>query len=158
MTLLSDLYGAGSGGGGGFSTCVIARVDTKDDDVTGDGTYYNLTGSSWTEIEDNNNDFSNGTFTAPATGVYQISGVIGLSGITSSHTLGQIIVGIAGSTYAPWNFNPYSMVTGIMLNVPFSYSYNMDADDTCTVRVKLSGGTKVVDIRTDTTFFVSRLL
>jgi hypothetical protein len=55
-------------------------------DITGDGTIYSLTGDIWTEVVDNTNSFSNGTFTAPSDGVYLFSGTFYITGLTSSHT------------------------------------------------------------------------
>jgi hypothetical protein len=47
-----------------------AYVSSKQDNVTGDDTAYNITGAIWTEVSDIGNCFSNGTFTAPVTGRY----------------------------------------------------------------------------------------
>ena len=123
-----------------------AYKDATASDVTGDGTTYTCTYA--TEIFDQNSDFDGtSTFTAPVTGRYFFWGLMNLTGLTSSHVTGQIQIVTSNRTYETNVFNPYSTQSGSgYYSMSFSAFADMDAADTATFAVTISGGTKVVDV------------
>ena len=56
--------------------CFRAKLTSNQNNVTGNGTSYNITGAIWTEDFDLNGDFSNGTFTAPVNGHYYLAATV----------------------------------------------------------------------------------
>lgn len=115
-------------------------------DVTGDGTTYSLANFN-TEIFDQNNDFAANTFTAPVTGRYLLNCSIMFSGLTASHTNGLISIITSNRTYASYINNFANLRTSSdQAATTFTAIVDMDAADTATIEVVISGGTKVVDI------------
>lgn len=109
---------------------------------TGDGTAYTLIFD--TERFDQNNDFDGtSTFTAPVTGKYYLNVCVLTQEVTATMaaTL-QIITSNATYTYGN------AAATAMTGNYPMQFSVlaDMDAGDTATCVITLSGGTKVVDI------------
>ncbi len=114
-------------------------------DVTGDGTAYTVL---WpTGIYDQNSDFSSNTFTAPVTGRYLLSAHVFVRGLTSSHTPIVLSIVTSNREYRCTYVGGTSTLTGIPLSV--TAIADMDAADTATTVVTVSGGTKVVDIDND---------
>ncbi len=108
-------------------------------DVTGDGTNYTLL---WDlEIFDVGGNLTTGVFTAPVTGRYLLSynilvqQAVATMGRTSAFVTSNRIIRCTSDGQFTGN-NEYS--TCVICD--------MDASDTCTVTVALSGGTKVVDV------------
>ena len=121
------------------SAFLVATTSTVADQ-TGDGTEYTL--SLGTEIFDQGGDFATTTFTAPVSGRYFLSFIIGMGGVTDSditEALAKIIT--SNRTYEVIFLNPYpgKRISGSTL-------CDMDASDTATVSITCSNGTKVVDI------------
>jgi hypothetical protein len=56
--------------------CFRGRLTANQNNVTGAGTAYDITGAIWTEDFDLNGDFSNGTFTAPVNGHYYLAATV----------------------------------------------------------------------------------
>lgn len=113
-------------------------------DVTGDGTVYTVVWGN--EIRDAASNFASNTFTAPITGQYGLQAAVLLRQITTSYT--SFIISIVTSnreyrqTYiGTTNFN----------SLPLSVSCyaDMDAGDTATVTITVSGSTKVIDVDND---------
>lgn len=136
-----------------------AYVSSKQNDVTGDDTAYNITGAIWTEIEDIGNCFSNGTFTAPVTGRYLFSGCVALASancdkfdvflVTTDKTV--IISPIANSlNVTNWSY----------LRIPFCQIMDLDASDTAYLRVQtnFASPSKITDIAGSNTRFYGYLL
>lgn len=112
--------------------------------VTGDGTAYTVLFP--TERFDVGGNFASPTYTAPITGKYLHTLAIEIRGLTGSHT--DLIVTIVTSNreYGMVRLNPSAIaVSGIMVFNGTMYA-DMDAADTATIRLTVSGGTKVVDI------------
>jgi hypothetical protein len=122
-------------------SCLVTPVDGGIANATGDGTVYTIVYG--TEIFDQGADFSSTTFTAPVTGRYQISGQVGVSNLGSSHTTAIVKIITSNRTYEQ-EFNPYAIQSGTIAVFPFSMIADLDASDTVTVTVQVSGGTKVV--------------
>ncbi len=133
-----------------------AELTSQQANVTGDGTAYDVTGAIWTEIADQNADFSNGTYTAPVAGPHRFTFMPQLSGLTSSHTTLLLALVTSNRTYTLFRANGANLRSGLFNDFfgAFSKQADMDLGDTAVVRITVSGGTKVVDLEgpTDTYF------
>ena len=129
--------------------------------VTGDNTDYNLLFTN--EIVDRNADYGSSLFTAPVTGLYQLSASLFLTGIAANHTSvfvsivtsnrRQNIVGVDGGATDPADSGE--------LYLNGSALFDMDANDTAKIAIDVRGGSKVVDIAGGTdsaTFFSGALI
>jgi len=116
--------------------------------VTGDGTAYTLGSSvALTEVYDQNSDFNtNGTYTAPVTGIAQFGGSITLLQIGAAHTDMYVLIQASNRTLTSTEVNAtnYANPSGTA-NIPFCCNVDMDAADTCTFSITVLNGTKVVD-------------
>ena len=129
----------------------LARGATQSN-VTGDGTAYTITFAA-AEVFDRGGNFASPTFTAPVTGIYQFGFDIALRGITSSHTSSQMKLVTSNRTYQ-WSLDLASVVD-VGGSGAYDHSHSMladmDASDTCTLTITVSGGSKVVDVEAATT-------
>jgi len=126
-----------------------AYLATDDTDVTGDGTVYTLGGATaLTEVFDQGSDFNtNGTFTSPITGRYQLAFGIKIFDLTTSHTTGKMQIVTSNRTYESNVFNFGAIKGGNdQTGMSMSVFADMDASDTATCTITISNGTKVVDI------------
>ena len=106
-----------------------------------------------TEIFDNNADFASNTFTAPVTGKYQFNCSLYFTGIDTDTTFYQLYITTS-------NRNHLSIIAGNGFAADPSYhSMNhsvltdMDASDTCYIRLQVStGGAATADLTTQTRF------
>jgi len=123
----------------------LAYLGSSDNNVTGAGTAYTLgTNVAFTEVYDIGSDFNtNGTFTAPVTGKYQINYSVLYQNMTASATLINTRVVTSNRSYqfvVDPNGTPQ---TGTSISV----IADMDASDTCTFVVRVVGeASDVVDI------------
>lgn len=119
---------------------------------TGDGTGYFLLGDFWTQIIDNLGDFSEGTFTAPVSGLYLLSGYIRLHGINVAHTRASLGLITSNRNYFVWLLN----VGAIQVNAYYYSSFftlaDMDVDDVARLKLEVFNGLKTVDVITPTVF------
>jgi len=115
-------------------------------DVSGDGTAYTIVYA--TEIFDQNADFDGtSTFTAPVTGRYHFDVVTALAQLASGHTVASMNIVASNRTVNVAYCNPYAMAGGgTDLNLVGSILVDMDASDTCTVSVTVTGAAKAVDV------------
>jgi len=131
----------------------LAYINTLQENKTGDGTDYNITGAFWTESFDQGNNFLDGTFTAPNTGKYLLSATLILVGITADHT--QLLFWIHTSNR---NFNVFKCNSAAIKDsggfIVFSVAItvDMDVNDTAYLMIDVRNGTKVVDIYNDMIF------
>lgn len=112
-------------------------------DQTGDGTTYQLGTNALTELFDIGSNFNtNGTFTAPVTGIYLFCYGTLLQQLVTANTVILTLVA-DGITYRYGNTG-----TSFTGNQPFSDSriVQMTAGSTAVVTIQASGGTKTVDI------------
>lgn len=115
-------------------------------DQTGDTTAYTVAFD--TEEFDVGSNFASNTFTAPVTGNYRLTAYVYLQGLTSSHTTGDLAFVTSDSRNYFLASGPFGtqrdannelMIGGTMV-VPLT------AGQSVTVRLRVNGGTKVVDI------------
>ena len=112
--------------------------------VTGDETQYQVTFG--TENVDRNGDFNtNGTFTAPVTGLYLLSANVSGGGF-SSHTRMLNFIVTSNRTYIATSENLANTKIGTSFGFNVSCLADMDANDTAIVQVRIDGGSKVIDI------------
>ena len=112
--------------------------------ITGDGTAYTILYP--TERFDVGANYSSPDYTAPITGKYIITLSIEVRGLASDHT--DLICNIVTSnrTYNVTRLNPSAIAVSGIMNFSGSMYCDMDAADTATTTLKVSGGSKVVDI------------
>jgi len=115
--------------------------------ATGDGTAYTVVFA--TETFDINSDFDGtSTFTAPVTGKYKLCSNILYKDIGASHNDAYIEIVTSNRTYRSLTCEPSVLdQSSTQLNPgQISVLCDMDASDTATIRVKVSGSTKTVDV------------
>jgi hypothetical protein len=120
--------------------------------ITGDSTVYTITGAIWTEVFDQGNDLSNGTFTAPVTGRYLFSALVYMAGILNTHLLGVATIVTSNRNYQLAFCPYYSAYGGAILAVEITSVCDMDASDTAYITFAIGGGAKVVDLKVNTRF------
>tara|TARA_B110000858_G_C17675711_1_gene414100 strand:- start:63 stop:914 length:852 start_codon:yes stop_codon:yes gene_type:complete len=106
-----------------------------------------------TEIFDNNADFASHTFTAPVTGKYQFNCSLYFTGIDTDTNFYQLYITTSNRSHL-------SIVSGDGFNADPSYHTinhsvltDMDANDTCYIRLQISGGgAATADLTTQTRF------
>jgi len=113
--------------------------------VTGDGTTYTMVYAN--EIYDQNSDFDGtSTFTAPVTGRYLFCASIVLGELSASFTAGSMRIVTSNRTITADSANYGAERSGSnILIISVSHMVDMDAADTCTIDVTVSGSTKTVD-------------
>jgi len=114
--------------------------------VTGDGTAFNVTYGQ--ERFDLGGDFSSPTFIAPVTGKYLLNAFVLRNDLTSSHVDEEMYITTSNRVYKLF-CNPYAQIFGgsdQWNGTKISILCDMDASDTATLYIDISGGTKVVDI------------
>ncbi len=121
-----------------------AFLGTTDTDETGDGTDFQIgSGNALTERFDQNSDFNtDGTFTAPVTGQYQLNFMILYLGLDGAHDPGVQLVTSNETYFYGESSNPSAG------NFPMAFSMitDMDESDTAVFIADVTGGAKVVDI------------
>jgi hypothetical protein len=130
------------------SAAFQAYLTTTQSEVTGDDTDYNVTGAIWTEVFDTGSCFSNGTFTAPATGIYLFAGVIQIDDFTIDFKSLIIRLITSVGNYRIWHGNPGGAADlgGYSYSFPFSIVIPLSATNTVYIHVRASGGSKIVDV------------
>lgn len=124
--------------------CFSAYLNTGVTNKTGDGTRYTVLFD--TVSFDNTTSYATGTglFTVPVTGHYIFMTSLVISGLTSSHTTGQIFINYPMDNVYQ---NFYNMSSGGLLNIqtvtPILY---LTATTTIGVALTVSGGTKAVSL------------
>jgi len=126
-----------------FSAYVTAQAN----DVTGDGTAYSVINYTQ-DYESGGNVFgaASGIYTAPFSGRHMIFGNVHLGQLTSSHVSAELEI-VTNSKTIHVEFNPYALSNSGEAMYSIQSICNMAAGDTAYLRVKVSGGTKVVDIK-----------
>lgn len=105
------------------------------------------------EIFDQGGDFSSNTFTAPVTGRYFLGFSIELTNIDSAATNYELQLTMSNRNIA-YAFDPRQFagdITGVW-NISLSGVWDMDANDTATIRYTQSSGSAQTDINTGSSF------
>lgn len=134
-----------------------ASINTAQLNVTGDATVFSLTGAFWTELLDHLGNFSNGTFTAPITGLYLLTGLVYITGLLATHTTGSLDVYTSNRAYTLYYENFAARISGDILFLSFSIIVDMDSTDIAYLNLTVFSGAKVVDVQ-PTTYFSGVLL
>ena len=145
-------YAAAGADGAGVSS-FFSGFTSANNNITGDATYWNATSAAWTDLYNVGSDFNSGTYTAPQTGKYLLWGQWYMSGFTSSHNDLMCRLNTSNRTYRPILIHPWAIrpaATAVTIN--WSIIADMDISDTATIDIKVSGGTKVVDLHGDGTY------
>jgi len=118
-------------------------------DVTGDGTVYSMNTAIYAEIIDQGGNFSNGVFTAPVTAPVLFCGILRLNGLAIANT--ELFFGLVTSnrTYSGIIRNNAFDTFGENGGQSFSIIADMDVNDTAYFTLQVIGGTKIVDISSD---------
>jgi hypothetical protein len=113
--------------------------------VTGDDTMYSIAGT-WSEITDQNADFSSGIFTAPVTGTYIFYCNISISGLSAAFDVVRCYLQTSNRNHR-YYYNGFAYVTSwpIALHNGVIIA-DMDASDTAQMKVCVAGGTKVIEV------------
>lgn len=113
--------------------------------VTGDGTNFDITFN--TVDYDIGGGFASPNYTLPQDGTYLFNASIVLTGLTSSHTSGQIYMkSSTGETQYGMRFNPWAMSDGGNVAIEANGQFKGSAGDQISLTVQVSNGTKVVNI------------
>jgi len=125
----------------------IARRTSNQNDVTGDGTVFVPTFTA--EPFDTNNNFSDPTFTAPVTGKYYFSVATTFTQIIAAMLTGTTKLITSNRTYTKhWNpFSAYTDTGSLNSSGQLFVIADMDAADTASISVTISGSTKTADFR-----------
>tara|TARA_E500000178_G_C16784977_1_gene645371 strand:+ start:38 stop:667 length:630 start_codon:yes stop_codon:yes gene_type:complete len=105
-----------------------------------------------TERFDNNQDFASDTFTAPVTGKYQLNLIMYVRDMPYDANYVETYIITSNRTYYlivdPSSFDQvqsyYTFDAGVLAD--------MDANDTCVIKVRQSGGTQQMDVSTASNF------
>jgi hypothetical protein len=141
-------------------TLATAYVNANVNNQTGDGTVYTIIFNSTVINQGSAFNTGTGTFTAPITANYLISGSVGIGNLGALHTAGIISIISTGNTFETAAFNYGAMrdannnlvlpIAGIV--VP------MTANDTLIIKVTVAGSTKTVGVLDANTTWVSVML
>ena len=122
-----------------------AYNNTSVANVTGDGTNFDITFN--TVDYDIGGGFASPNYTLPQDGTYLFNASIVLTGLTSSHTSGQIYMkSSTGETQYGMRFNPWEMSDGGNVAIETNGQFKGSAGDQISLTVQVSNGTKVVNI------------
>ena len=126
--------------------------------VTNSGAQDNITANTTvtitfdSEIFDQNDDFSSNTFTAPVAGRYYLQFRLNLGSTDQDTNNFQAQIAASNRTYS-FNFDHGALDQDAENHtINGSTLMDMDASDTCTIRVYQSGGANQVDVSSSSTF------
>ena len=80
-----------------------------------------------------------------------------LGGLTTSHTSGQIDI-VANNKTITQEFNPFAVSVSGEASFNLQWICQMDAGHTAEIRVRVNGGTKVVDVKPSQTQFAAHFV
>lgn len=128
-------------------TPCVSFINTTASNVTGDGTTYTV--SATTTYFDQNSDFNGTTtFTAPVTGKFLFSyGMSSLNWTNQTAQFGAIVTSNQTYNSMYYGFGEYG--TSEQMNFNMAILADMDASDTATFQYTVSGGDKIIDLRTN---------
>jgi len=122
----------------------FVRVPATISNVTGGGTNYTIVFA--TEVFDQNGDFDGtSTFTAPVTGRYRLSFLLGITAVTSAYNVATYELSTSNREISQYN-NPWAVFGTSVSSFNESLLLDMDANDTAVCKVAVSGGSDILDI------------
>ena len=124
--------------------------------VTGDGTLYTMVFG--TEIYDQGNNFATSTFTAPVTGRYLLTSIIGYQGVLAGHDTAYIQLVTSNRTMTVLHQNIGVRIANDTTALQMNTFADMDAGDTAVIKFAVSGSTKVIDTLLDVASFSGALI
>jgi hypothetical protein len=130
----------------------LAILPTQVSNVTGDGTVFTLgTTTALTKIFDQANNFATGTFTAPVTGRYMLTCAVAVGGVVAGLVNVTVSMVTSNRTYLIYTANAANVANNFgSIQITGSVLADLDAADTYTVTLSVTGGSKVVDILSTT--------
>lgn len=128
-----------------LQSAFLAILSTNPTNVTGDGTAYTVICD--TEIYDQNADYNNatGVFTAPVTGRYNFSYIVTATGMVAQ-TAFTMRCAASNRTMRGISVNPINVFVGGVMTLNMSFDVDMDAADTISAVIVISGSTKTVGL------------
>ena len=148
-----------------LTPCFAAFMTTTQTNITGDGTQATVIFD--TELFDQNADYNaaTGIFTAPVTGRYSFKAGVRYVDVTAAFTWQRFLLVTSNRTWDQGYTNPgatfATSISPSSLGQQFSAYVDMDASDTASMDVNMSGGTKIIDAGGDatniSTFFTGKL-
>jgi len=129
---------------------VLAYVHTPISNVTGDGTAYQVIFDSVPYQQGTNYNSGTGTFTVPVAGLYQVTGMITLTGLSASFTSAELNILSNAGTFSRQLFNPGLIRdSGNNLSIVFSGIDQYAVGNTIYIQITVNGGTKSVGLKPD---------
>lgn len=120
----------------GSPSAFLAYRTSDDANATGNGATSAI--NFPTEVFDVASEFSSGTFTAAQSGKYRLTAAVQIADLTTAMTGHQINIITSNRTYSKvMYFNP---ISGGAITLDLNVLADMDAADTATVSVTISGG------------------
>jgi hypothetical protein len=114
--------------------------------VTGNGATYTILFNNVVFDQNSNFTGASGTFTAPKTGIYNLSVQIAISGLLVAHNNAYFNLVTTSASYLFYNCNPYAISNSGSAGLVGSVTVNMTAGNTATVALYVASGTKVINI------------
>ena len=121
----------------------LAALSANAADQTGDGTQYTIICDNEIFDQGGNYDPTSGVFTAPVTGRYYLSGVVVVGDVAVGHTSMTLRLNTSNRTYN--NQRTFTSDTGFQ-PINIGGVFDMDAGDTASISIQVSGSTKTVDV------------
>lgn len=127
-----------------------AYINATQSNLTGDGTYVDITGGFFTELRDDGGDFLNGTMTGRKSGMYKSTAQFIINGVQPDHTFGDLNIVTSLGTFTLNQINPAAVRTipGVVNTVCLfgNATFPMIAGDTAKWQFSVSGTNKTVNI------------
>ena len=124
--------------------------------VTGDGTLYTMVFG--TEIYDQGNNFATSTFTAPVTGRYLLTSIVGYQGVLVGHDTHYMQIVTSNRTMTVSHQNIGTRIANDTTHLQMNTFADMDSGDTAVIKFAVSGSTKVIDTLLDVASFSGALI
>lgn len=129
--------------------CFAYYLPSDVTNATGDGTVWKLgTTTALTKLFDQSNSMNtNGTFTAPETGIYSFTVMMRIANIGVQFTDADLIITTTNNTYEYSGGNIGATHAGDDdVSLSYSVMVAMSVNDTASTSIAVSGGTKVATI------------
>ena len=132
------------------SPAFLTALNADENNVTGNGTaWLTSTGSTnWTDVFDQGADVStDGVFTAPVTGIYELGIILRLQGLTTAMTYSDFNLVTNGGTYTPYELDVGNGMTSGVFDYHANILAKMTAGHTAYWRLTIANGALVADVQ-----------